>query len=197
MQLLAKAHRGVIWRAGLLAALAAGAGAVSAVAQNPVDSEMKKLLHPPSLQSGTTHTTRGPVPETTTPPFTGTIEVTITITLKTPLATGNSIYCTTDIGAGSLDFLTGVFSNYEEKAWSMAKVTGSTATCTVTTPYSWALPKASMDSSLLLTGTYNVLMEASEAETSQSERSSLGSFVSATTIPAAGSTTKYTVAVTL
>jgi hypothetical protein len=54
-----------------------------------------------------------------------------------------------------------------------------------------------MDSSLLLTGTYDVLMEASQPETSQSERSSLGSFVSATTIPAAGSTTKYTVAVTL
>jgi hypothetical protein len=187
----------IIGRVALLAAGAAVLGTVPASAQRPETRAMLQMLHHPQFKSGTTYSSHGVMPEITPTPFTGTIEVVITITLKTPLATGNAIYCTTDLMASTIDSATAAFTTYHEDAWSTAKVTGSTATCTVTTPYSWALPAASSDITYVLSGNYDVLMEADQAEANQSSRTSLGDFVNVTKLPAAGTTSKYTVAVTL
>jgi len=141
-------------------------------------------------------------PDLTPAPSTGTIDLTITITLKTAVPTGATVYCSTDITAMSNNiqtFESGVI--YIESSYSVAKVTGSTATCTVATPYSWSLPAASATIQNSLSSEYVVgILPASTGtaliESELSGRSSTSSF-GGTTIPATGATTKYTLSVTI
>lgn len=77
---------------------------------------------------------------TATTTYTGTIEATITITLKTALPKGGAIVCSVGAIASSeseTDPLEDVV--YDESATSLATVSGSTATCKVSIPFSWLL----------------------------------------------------------
>jgi len=69
--------------------------------------------------------------------YTGTIETTVTITLKTALPKGGTVGCRVDADPSS-DGASGDVS-YEESASSVATVSGSTATCKVNIPFSWLL----------------------------------------------------------
>ncbi len=95
-------------------------------------------------------------PHVTTAPTTGTIELTITITPKTLVSTCGSVYCTTELDASSESETTFTGVDYLETSFSVAKVTGSTATCTITTPYSWIIPKASTTQTNTLSAVYTV-----------------------------------------
>ncbi len=74
----------------------------------------------------------------------GTFTVTLNITLKTPLGRGDKVGCSASIlftgdpnpfsGGG------GQSATYDEEASADASVSGSTATCVLTIPFSWLLP---------------------------------------------------------
>jgi len=92
--------------------------------------------------------------------YSGTIEATVTITLKTALPKGGTIACTVGASASS-DSVTGDVG-FTESATSVATVSGSTATCKVNIPYSWVLftPSTSTTSPVIntLTGGLSVIM---------------------------------------
>jgi hypothetical protein len=190
---------------GLMAAGLAFGLAVSASAQTnlpkPPDPR-QKVFGWQDAKTGVFHPMLKIEPDLTPAPITGMIELTITITLKTAVPTGGTVYCSTDITAASNNtetFETGAM--YDESSYSVAKVTGTTATCTVITPYSWILPAASSTVQNSLSSVYVIgILPASTSTTAVlSEldgRSSTGPF-GGTAIPATGATTKYTLAATL
>ncbi len=174
------------------------AGTPSALAQAPEMGKDKKIFGYQDPKTGVFHPLSRVEPETTpAPPFTGTYEVAITITLKTPVPAGYSVYCTTSINASAINDSTAAEVDFEEDAYSLAKVTGSTATCTVNTPYSWVIPQATTTETDSLAGTYTVEMIPTSTTAPDLGRDSTGPFLSATKIPAAGTTTKISVAATL
>ncbi len=71
--------------------------------------------------------------------YAGTIEATVTITLKTALPTGDKVACTVTADASSENETAGTIFDYDESASSIATVSGSTATCKVNIPFSWVL----------------------------------------------------------
>jgi hypothetical protein len=95
-------------------------------------------------------------PAAATTTFTGTIEATITVTLKTPLPSGGQVACSVDTDASS----TGVSGDvdYVEHATKLATVSGSTATCKVNIPYSWLMFTASTTQTNSLTASLDVFM---------------------------------------
>jgi hypothetical protein len=95
-------------------------------------------------------------PAAATTTFTGTIEATITVTLKTPLPSGGQVACSVDTDASS----TGVSGDvdYVEHATKLATVSGSTATCKVNIPYSWLMFTASSTQTNSLTASLDVFM---------------------------------------
>ncbi len=151
--------------------------------------------------AGVFHGLNHAVPEATTAPLTGTFEVTITITLKTAVPTGGSVICTTSLVASQTSETTGTSTTYDEEAVSVAKVTGTTATCTVNTPYSWAFGAKTATELETLAGSYTVSIEPAPSTTinyaSVFGRSSTSDFVDATTFPATGAITKYAINATL
>jgi len=176
------------------------AGSVSAFCQSGRSTTHKKVLGYQDTQTGEFHPLSHVVPEATAP-TTGTIELAITITLKTAVPTGGTVLCSTDITASSEDEATATDVAYSEHAYAVATVSGSTATCTVNTPYSWTVPAPGTGIIDELEGSYTVeIVPASTSVFSVAElegRSSASEFVSTTKFPATGAITKYTVAVTL
>jgi hypothetical protein len=71
--------------------------------------------------------------------YTGTVEATGTITLKTARPSGDKIVCTVTADASSENETAGTVFDYDESASSIATVSGSTATCKVNIPFSWVL----------------------------------------------------------
>jgi hypothetical protein len=138
-------------------------------------------------------------PEVTPAPVAGTIEVTFTVTLKTALPTGSQLAFFVDLSANSINSGTGKSVTYHEQSTVYAKTTSATtATCTVSIPYSWALPADSTTVRNDLEGTYQVIGSSASGGLAGSERSSGGTFLVPTnTFPATGATTKYSVPVTL
>jgi len=67
--------------------------------------------------------------------YTGTVEATVTITLKTALPSGDKIVCTVTADASSENETAGTVFDYDESASSIATVSGSTATCKVNIPF--------------------------------------------------------------
>lgn len=98
--------------------------------------------------------------------YTGTIEVTVTVTLKTPLPTGDKVACSVDAIASSDNTLNPLASvTYDEIATSNATVSGSTATCKVNIPYSWVLLTPSTTVINSLDGNLDVIMYSPTATT--------------------------------
>jgi hypothetical protein len=183
-------------------ALAIGlAVAASAFAQAGAAKPHKKVFGYQDAETGAFHPLSRVTPDVTAAPLTGTIEVTFTITLKTAVPSGGSVYCTTDIAASSINDTTGTSSDYDETSFTVAKVTGSTATCTVNTPYSWVLAAASSTVQDSLVGSYTVGILPPSTSTAllpaQDDRSSSSTFLNVTKLPAAGAISKYTVSATL
>jgi hypothetical protein len=164
----------------------------SAKINNP---STKKIYGYQDPQTGEFHALKpAATPDATTAPTTGTVEVTLKITLKTAVPKGGSVICGISLGVEKI-FSDGTDSSYEESAATVATVSGSAATCTMTIPYSWIItPGTALEESF--GGGYNAEILTETAEPGIL-RGSDGTYASATTVPASGTTTKYTEDVTL
>lgn len=119
--------------------------------------------------------------------FTGTITVTLNITVK---STGLSNFlCTADVFV--LDALTTTPRDYVETVGAVASGSGTTRTCKLTLPYAWGLLTQSSDS---MTTSYFVTATGTTVGT---ERSSGLSPLDTRKVPASGATTALTAAVTI
>jgi len=189
-----------------IAALAAvsvcalSAGSTAAIAQT--NSHVNKpVLGYQDPETGLFKPLEKAVPEATTAPVTGTIELVMTITLKTPVPTGGKVACGSSVSASSISLTTAQVTTYEESASVLATVSGATATCTVNIPYSWLIPPTSSTVQNSLVGSYTAEIVGPSSTTvvltSPFARLSSSEFLTSKTIPASGTTSKFTVAVTL
>jgi len=121
--------------------------------------------------------------------FGGTINVTLTITVKSTGLTNFS--CTAEVSVSD-DISSASFRGYDESDTIAATGSGSTRTCKLTIPYSWALATQSSDS---MTVTYIVF--GSAASPTVNERTSGLSPLGTVKVPANGATTAFTADVTL
>lgn len=121
--------------------------------------------------------------------FTGTISVTITVTLKTTTLT--TITCTAE--SFVQDNLTGGAPRLITETNTVAATgTGTTRTCKLSIPYSWSLLTSASDS---ISTSYSV--GGSVGATGLPQRSSSLSPLDSRKVPASGTTTALTAAVTL
>jgi hypothetical protein len=191
-----------------IAALTLGvmlAGSPSSAAQSGnANSPHKKILGYQNPETGEFEPLVRAIPDaSSTTPTTGTVEVTLTITVKTPLPKGGAIICGADLTAISENKATFAYAYWYEQGYTTATVSGSTATCTVNVPYSWVVPAASSAIQNSVTGTYSVQMDSASTGTTASTvdptgtvRYSSGAFLNGA-IPTTGSTSKYSVSVVL
>jgi hypothetical protein len=182
--------------AGVLATLTLSAAAHAGPGTNGA-----RVLGYEDPQTGRFHPLPTAVAEATTTPTTGTVEVTFNIKLVTAFAKGTTINCSIDLSGLVENTTTFTATTYEETAGSPATISGSTATCAATIPYSWLVPAASSTTSESFSGSYTVSAYPATTSTTtlltSAYRSSSSSFVAATAIPASGTVSKYTVNVTL
>jgi hypothetical protein len=160
----------------LVTAIALGAlgGLAIAHAQTSNAPFQKKVFGFQDSRTGVFHPlgrsadlTESPAATTT---YTGTIEVTVTITLKTALPSGDKVAC--NVGAvASSESEASPFTTiaYDESAISTASVSGSTATCKVNIPYSWVLLTPSTTVLSSLDGSLDVIMYSPTATTITTE----------------------------
>ena len=163
-------------------------------------SPQKHVLGYQDPQTGAFRPLLHEVPDANAVAVTGTIKLTLTITIKSVFPAGSKL--TYACGAGllesSVNLTTDTATLYEEEASSVATVNGNTATCTLTIPYSWIVPAASPTVDTTFTGSYSVnVINNDGTATSTVLRSTLGYFLSQTTVPASGTTTTAAVSVTL
>ena len=147
--------------------------------------------------TGTFHPARLVAPDVTAAPSTGTITTTLTIKLASAFPAGFKVVCSSVILAQSINMLSDTFTSFEESASSVAAVSGTTATCTVRTPYAWTLPGASATVSNIVTGTYQVNIYNAGTALPGLLRSSEGQYLHLKAIPAVGTVTTVPVSVTL
>jgi hypothetical protein len=126
--------------------------------------------------------------------FTGKLVFSISITIQSTLPTTDAIACE---GAASLDDVGAAGSGQliEEIAAVQATRSGSTATCTVTIPYSWALLNSATDQ-VQLTYTISVPSNGVVGATGLPARVSTKGFASIK-VPATGATTTETIKATI
>ena len=122
--------------------------------------------------------------------FTGTIKLTITVTLKTTALTTISCSATTSVFDNQGTLTPRVFGEIDTVG---ATGTGSTRTCALSIPYSWALATQSSDT--MSTG-YSVTGSATSTGGPPIRSSSLDNFDSRK-VPLSGVITTLTAAVTL
>lgn len=106
---------------------------------------------------------------TATTTYSGTIEVTVTITLKKALPKGDSVACNVDATASSVSETSAANLAYDESATSLATVSGSTATCKVNIPFPWVLLTPSTTVVSSLDGGLEVIMYSPTATTITTE----------------------------
>jgi hypothetical protein len=187
-----------------IAVLATGAlfGSVAASAQSDDESVANKVIGYQD-NKGVFHPLNRVAPDTTTPPSSGTIEVTITTTLKTAVPTGGAVYCGVSLTATSESLSTSLsIAIWEESASVQATVSAGKATCTVLIPYSWNIPPASATVMNSLSANYEVGIIPSTQKivgtTILGSRTSIGPVPGLTKIPATSSTPdKFTVTATI
>jgi hypothetical protein len=124
---------------------------------------------------------------------TGTFVFNFTITIASKNLAGDTIVC--NVGASTFETSsTGAIFNADESASVKATVTGSTAKCTVTIPYSWPLKTASADSVTL-----NYFVDAVSTSTTTGGQPTRLSSQSLPTIkvPKTGATTTTAIASTI
>jgi hypothetical protein len=122
--------------------------------------------------------------------FTGTINLTITVTLKTTTITNVTCVATVLVEDA---ITTGSPRIIEESNDVTGTGSGSTRTCKLSIPYSWSLATQSSDS---MNTDYSVFGSAS-ATNALPSRTSLLSPVDSRKVPSSGTTTTLTAAVTL
>lgn len=122
--------------------------------------------------------------------FTGTITVTITVTLKTAGLT--NVVCSADTSVGDA-FTTASPRSFAEQDTVLATGTGTTRTCKLSIPYSWALATQSTDS---MSTNYTVTGSGSTTTTPPIRSSGLSGF-DTRKVPANGAITALTASVTL
>jgi hypothetical protein len=148
--------------------------------------------------SGGFHPMLTAVPDATTTPATaGTIQLTLTITVKStfPSGTTRTIVCGIGVDVTGMT-ASGGMTSYMEAANANATGSGTAYTCTLKIPYSWIIPTTVIQKSLL--GSYTVQVNNSTMSAGPAVlRLSEGTFLSTPTIPANGATSTYTVAVTI
>jgi hypothetical protein len=111
---------------------------------------------------------------------------------------GTTLQCSATLSGSVISETAGTSTIYEESALEGVDISGTTATCTVNIPYSWLFPASASSNIDSFVGGYSVSgLATSTATTGLRQRSSSGSFVSSNKIPASGSTSKFTVNVTL
>jgi hypothetical protein len=146
----------------LVAAIALGTlgGSVLAPAQTANRPHSTKVFGYQDSRTGTFHPLGSAAdltdPAVATTTFAGTIEATVTITLKTALPTGGQVACT--LGADASSSGSSGEVAYQELATHLATVSGSTATCKVNIPFSWVLFTASTTQINSLGGSLDVFM---------------------------------------
>ena len=130
----------------------------------------------------------GETPATTT--FGGKFVFNFTITVSSTLATTDKIACSATASLEDVSSLNFIVENAEV----VATRTGSTATCTVTIPYSWNLSSSSLDKVSL---TYQIIapVEATGAAVLPSRLSEQG--LGSISVPANGATTTETITATI
>jgi hypothetical protein len=148
-------------------------------------------------KTGTFHALTAVVPDATVAPITGTVVVTFNIKLVTTFAKGTLLNCDVSLSGSSVSETTGASSFYEEEATDNVAISGTTATCKTTIPYSWLLTPASSTVIDSFSGSYSVSAVATTAAVGVALRSSSSSVFSTSKVPASGSTSSYTVNVTL
>jgi len=151
----------------------------------------------PGYYNPTTHTfqtrvTPRALPDASTlKDYTGTLKFEYTIKVDTPVPSGEEMLCeaSTLLEDDASDGL-----EYQESASSVAKVSGSSASCTVQIPYAWPLEETSGTVSI----SYSVVIAPSSA-TSQINEYATRAHSSATYIalPSVGATTVVPLSVTL
>ena len=112
-----------------------------AIAQHLDQSEKIPGYFNPKTHTFTARTLSKNVSDAATSTYAGTLKYVYTVKLDTAVPSGDELVC--EAGANVEDSGTGNF--YEEIAEGKATVSGSTASCTVNIPYSWALSTASSD----------------------------------------------------
>jgi hypothetical protein len=161
------------------------------------NTNAKRILGYQDPETGVFHPLLRAVPDVTTPPTTGTFKVTLNITVKSAFPTGTTrtILCNTFFDVTAID-QTDAISSYSESAYKDATGGSGAFTCTLTIPYSWVLPTTTLQKTL--TGEYQVTVTNSTATAGPAIlRLSTGDFLSTSTIPANGSTSSFTVNVTI
>jgi hypothetical protein len=144
-------------------------------------------------------------PDATVAPTTGTFEVTFNIKIVSSFPKGSVIGCETSVQFDAEETLSVspyvlTLAQYSEGASTSVDVSGSTATCTVTIPYSWIIPSLTSASIVTLSGGYDVTVVPQSSSTTAAvfdSRESSSSIFDLTKVPATGTTSKYTVNVTL
>jgi len=130
--------------------------------------------------------------------FTGTIEVTFNITVKSTFPSGTKIYCgaTADVVSESASAPSAPIVIGEEGA-----AAGTTTACTVNIPYSWTIYPSGVTVINEWSGGYTVGAINSSLPVVTGETVGLrvvtGTYAASTKVPASGTNSKFTIAVTL
>jgi len=147
-------------------------------------------------KTGTFHALAAVVPDVASP-TTGTVQVTFNIKLVSTFAKGTVVNCNLSVSGTSLNETTETSSFYEEDAADSVAISGTAVTCKVIIPYSWLVAPASATVIDSFSGNYSISAIATTAAAGTSSRSSSSSVFSTTKIPTSGTTSSYTVNVTL
>ncbi|MGO9086928.1 MAG: hypothetical protein ACLQBK_17025 [Candidatus Sulfotelmatobacter sp.] len=144
-------------------------GSVLALAQTATRTPAKKVFGYQDSKTGTFHPLGKSAdlmsPDVATTTYTGTVEATITITLKTALPKGDVIVCSVDATATTESETTFAGVAYDERSASTATVSGSTASCKVNIPFSWVMFTPSTTVVNSLDGSLEVIMYSPTATT--------------------------------
>ena len=130
-------------------------------------------------------------------PTTGKLVVAFTIKLVTPVPTGGSLFCIVIAAVSDVSTTFQLNNQISEEATTKATVSGGTATCTVTIPYSWNLTNAAKDTVDLQ---YDLEMAGSVTSPGFLTRTSSQFVVpgaGAIKVPANGATSSFKVAATI
>lgn len=191
-------------RTTVLAAMAAVSLGAALAASAPASAQTSEVV-PMSgkvfgYQDGSTgkfHAAQMEAPDVTVTPTIGAISMTLAIRIASAFPAGFKIVCGTEINAQSIDITTGMEISFEESASSVATVSGTTATCTVRTPYSWALPAVGGTIENFVTGEYSVNVYTAGSALPGLLRSTSGPFLHLVKLPAFGTVTSVPLSVTL
>ncbi len=130
-------------------------------------------------------------------PTTGTLALTFNIKLSSSYPAGSIVSCLGIVEGVTQNTMTGAGNRWTELATSSSKVTGSTATCTISIPYSWSLQPTGTGVQNIYLGAYDISVADISGKTVLANRTSTSFFAHFTPIPVTGTTTKFTLNVTL